>query len=58
MRAPPTGREEHSADNLWKNEEGDEPAPHEEPEVDIVPQRDKGKHHQEVPDVLELGHES
>lgn len=36
-------REEHGCDDLREEEEGDEPAPHEEAEVDVVPEGDEGE---------------
>lgn len=48
---PPLARREgHPAQHLRQDEQRDEPAPHQQPEVDVVPQRDEREHGQHVED--------
>lgn len=49
------GGKEGGADDLRQDEEGDEPAPHEEAEVDVVPQRDEGEDDEGVDEGTEFG---
>ena len=48
MSFPSTLWEEHLPNDLGQDEEDDEPAPHQKPEVDIVPESDKGEDDQVV----------
>lgn len=45
---PRLGREEIAGGDFGEDEEGDEPAPDEEAELDVVPERDEGEHDQHI----------
>lgn len=50
-RPPARGREEQGADDFRQDEERDEPAPHEQTEVDVMPEGDEGEDDEEVEDL-------
>jgi hypothetical protein len=52
---PPVCGEQRGGQDLGQDEQGDEPAPHQEPEVDVVPDRDKGEDGQGVGDTADPG---
>lgn len=49
--------EEDARDHFGQDEERDEPSPHEEAEVDVVPEGDEGEDDEEVDDAAGLGEE-
>ena len=49
--------EEQSSDDLGEDEEGDEPSPHEETEIEIVPESNKSEDDEEVEDLAGFGKE-
>lgn len=53
--APSVRGEDDGRDDLGQDEEGDEPPPHEEAEVDVVPEGDEGEDDEEVEDGAGLG---
>lgn len=49
------GGEEKAGDDFGKDEESDEPSPHKEAEVDVVPESDKSEDCEEVEDRAGFG---
>ena len=47
---PLSRRKRHPRQHLWEDEQRDEPPPHQQPEIDVMPQRDEGEHREHVGD--------